>query len=330
MLSSVARRRPAGFTLIELLVVIAIIAILIALLLPAVQQAREAARRTQCRNNLKQIGLALHNYHDAHQTWPAAYIWTDDGHRKGGALIHLMPYYDQTAVYNQIDPRPTGTDYMGDNNQVFTFVQRPPAVWLCPSNDDGFNVSPWRTTGQWGKSGVSHYGANSGAQQIDSRNSCSQFVYAGGYFGNAGVDLGNTYDGRLISGPFGYKSYGAQIRDLKDGTSNIIAFGEIRPHCGVLTGQGPWMCCVGGIAFTVPPINFATCPGERGVPSNGSGTGCNSPWSYSTSEGFKSKHDGGAFFLLCDGSVRFLSENIDYATYQRLGDRHDGNPVGEF
>ncbi len=333
MSSRASLRRPSGFTLIELLVVIAIIAILIALLLPAVQQAREAARRTQCKNHLKQIGLALHNYHDVHRIWPGGYMVDDTyGHRKGGALIHLMPFYDQAAIFNLIDPRPTGTDYMGDFNNLpqFLFVQRPPTVWLCPTNDDGNQVSTWRTTGQWGKAGVAHYAPSIGAQQLDSQNSCSQFVYPGGYFGRADVDRGATLDGRRVSGPFGFMSWGAQIRDISDGTSNTIAFGEIRPHCSILGGQGPWMCCVGGVTYTVPPINYPTCPGEKGVPANGSGTGCNSPYSYTTSEGIKSKHTGGAHVLLCDGAVRFLSENLSYDTLQRLGDRRDNNPVGEF
>src|ERR1700754_3361454 len=99
MFGGAQRRRARGFTLIELLVVIAIIAILIALLLPAVQQAREAARRTQCKNHLKQFGLALHNYHDVHTIWPCGHI-SVGAHRKGGAVIHLLPYMDQAAIYN--------------------------------------------------------------------------------------------------------------------------------------------------------------------------------------------------------------------------------------
>jgi len=331
---SVSRIRRVGFTLIELLVVIAIIAILIALLLPAVQQAREAARRTQCRNNLKQFGLALHNYHDAHKRFPPGHIW-DGVHRKGGTVIHLLPYVDQAPMYNQINfTTPSqGTDYMGDNNNLFPFVQQAPAVWLCPTNDDGSQVPVWRGTAQWTKSSVAHYGPSAGAQRIDSANSCSQFIYASGYFGRADVSQAVTNDGRLVSGVFSSTNWGAEIRDLTDGTSNIIAMGEIRPHCSYFTGQGPWSCCTSGVAFTTPPINFNTCPGEQGVPnsvSSGNPSGCNSPFSLPTSEGFKSKHEGGAHFLLCDGAVRFLSENISYDLYQRLGDRRDGNVVGDF
>jgi prepilin-type processing-associated H-X9-DG protein len=237
---------------------------------------------------------------------------------------------DQGAQYNLIYQGLTGTDFMGDNNGSYPFIQTPPSVWLCPSNDDGSQVPPWRGSSVWTKTGIAHYAPSVGSQRIDARNGCSQFVYASGYFGRANVDLGNTYDSRLVSGPFGPYSYGAKIRDITDGTSNTIGFGEIRPHCNVLGGNGPWMCCFGGITYTVPPINFPTCPGEKGVANDGSGTGCNTPWAYSASEGIKSKHTGGAHVLLCDGSVRFLSENLSYDTLQRLGDRRDANPVGEF
>jgi len=328
-----AHGRNRGFTLIELLVVIAIIAILIALLLPAVQQAREAARRTQCKNHLKQFGLALHNYLDALQVWPCGHIWVGI-HRKGGAVIHLLPYMDQAAIFNSLLQTPSGVDDMGSNPSSYPIVQRPPSFWLCPTNDDGFQVPTWRTSADWVKAGVCHYGPNVGAQRIDSTNSCSQFVYPSGYFGAATANFGDTTDHRLVSGPFGANVWGARIRDISDGTSNTIAMGEVRPHCSLYgAGQGPWMAAYGGVAYTTPPINFATCPGEKGVPNSvsaGSPAGCNNPYSATTAEGFKSKHVGGAHFLLCDGSVRFLSENISYDTYQRLGDRRDGNPVGEF
>ncbi len=333
-MSSRSVRRPAGFTLIELLVVIAIIAILIALLLPAVQQAREAARRTQCKNHLKQIGLALHNYLDTFSIWPGGHIASPDNvHRKGGTLIHLLPFLELATVYNQISPAVNGTDGMADFATSYAFIMNPPAVWLCPTNDDGTQISSWRTSGVWGKSGVAHYGPNVGAQRIDSTNSCSQFIYANGYFGAATANMGDSLDGRQVSGPFSNRSWGARIRDISDGTSNTIAFGEQRPHCSVYGGQGPWVCCGSGVVYTVPPINYPTCPGEKGVPnsvSSGTPAGCNNPWSASTAEGIKSKHTGGAHVLLCDGAVRFLSENLDYDTLQRLGDRRDNNPVGEF
>lgn len=244
-----------------------------------------------------------------------------------------MPYMDQTAVYNQLYTGATGTDYMGDNNGTYPFVQSPPAVWLCSSNDGGKQVATWRTTAVWGKTGVSHYAMNGGAQYIAAQNSCSSFSYTGGYLGTGPTDIANTYDGRLVSGPFGLKAWAAAIRDITDGTSNVIAMGEVRPHCSILNGQGPWMCCAGGVGFTTPPINYPTCPGEAGIPnavSAGSPSGCGSPYSYTTSEGFKSKHTGGAHILLCDGAVRFISENISYDLYQKIGDRRDGSVTGDY
>ena len=319
--------RRRGFTLIELLVVIAIIAILIALLLPAVQQAREAARRTQCRNNLKQFGLALHNYHDAIQIWPPGHNW-GSGFRKGGGQIHLMPYMDQLASFNAIPwTHALATDHAGDNPGTYPISTMPPPVWLCPSDPYGKHPPAWRTTAKWAQS---NYAMSNGAQYLSQQNSCSSFSYVDGYFGNAKTGYGQTADGNDISGPFGFQGWGAQIRDILDGTSNVIAMGEIRPHCGVYASNGPFMCCAGGVAFTAPPINYPTCPGEKGVPANGSASGCGSPHAYNASEGFKSLHAGGAHFVLCDGSVRFLNENIDYATYQRLGDRRDGQVLGTF
>ncbi len=332
--SHVMRRR--GFTLIELLVVIAIIAVLIALLLPAVQQAREAARRSQCLNNLKQFGLALHSYHDAQRIFPPGHIYTGAG-RKGGGQIHLMPYMDLSNTYNQINftTPANGTDWMGDNSDSWPLVvQQAPAVWLfCPSNTDGAQVATWRTSSQWGRSGVAHYSFNGGAQQISAASGCSSFVYSGGYFSTGSANLGYTGDGRQVSGVFSPQAWGARIAEIKDGTSNTIAMGEARPHCSIYIGQQPWMCCAGGVGFTTAPVNYPTCPGEQGVPttvSDGTPSGCGNPYAAPTAEGFKSHHEGGLHILLCDGASRFISENIDYAMYQKLGDRRDGQVLGDY
>ena len=140
-----------------------------------------------------------------------------------------------------------------------------------------------------------------------------------------------------ISGVIARSSWAAAIRDITDGTSNTIMMGEVRGICSDALGY--WAPGVGGgwadsesLWFsTTAPINYPTCPGERGnQPLPTGGTGCRSAQAWNTAMGFKSQHTGGAHFLLCDGSVHFLSENIDYTTYQKLGDRWDGYQIGEF
>ncbi len=313
------RFRKRGFTLIELLVVIAIIAVLIALLLPAVQQAREAARRTQCKNNLKQFGLAMHNYHDTANVFPNTINVGNFGAPNGvGAMVHLLPYMDQTAIYSSIlfvstggwqtplaDSAPAGKHY---------YEIQPPG-FVCPS-DTSAKYYPG-TNGIVGNWATASYGLSGGAQR-ESGNGCS--TYPGNTFGTGPSDHSDSRDPNNISGMFSRYGYAAKIRDVTDGTSNTILMGEARSQCSDHQRHG-WANVNSNWLFTTAPINFETCLG---------GGGCNGVSNWATSQGFKSRHVGGAHVLLCDGSVRFVSENIDYATYQTLGDRRDGKVVGEF
>lgn len=329
--------RPRGFTLIELLVVIAIIAVLIALLLPAVQQAREAARRTQCKNNLKQIGLALHNYESTHSTFPHNTQLNDPGwYWSGGSVfVKLLPFVDQAPLHNGIDfGRRDVITQVVSGKELFKHTI---PGYLCPSD-----------TPPTSSSGMINYGPSMGSQNL---GGCAQYDF--GAFGANGSDaygIGPFPTGiaRLenLSGVFALFGAAARIRDITDGTSNTIAFGEIRPKCnyylstadGVVNDYGngvPQLVNAFGWAHTAAmyfnttvPMNFQTCPGEGlGVATGGS---CFASDNFTTAFGFKSRHVGGAQFVLCDGSVRFISENIDYLTYQKLGDRRDGNPIGEF
>ena len=272
-----------AFTLIELLVVIAIIAVLIALLLPAVQQAREAARRTQCRNNMHQIGLALHNYHDAHSTFPPGSINNSTGSPhmapriSAGALI--LPYLDEMSLYNSMNfslsmgtPGDAGTGDTTHGNA--TAVQASLAQYACPSDK-----SPELTTGQ-------HLSATYPFRQT-----------------NYVPNIGSSYSGAPAStaaGPF-YVNSRVRMRDVRDGTSNTFAWGEARsaPHrfsdIHWADGVGHWYY----MSDTHLPMNQ---PYVSGTDKN---------W-------FSSTHEGGAFFLMLDGQVRFVSENIDMGTYRNL------------
>lgn len=330
MVRSDGDRRDA-FTLVELLVVIAIIGILIALLLPAVQAAREAARRTQCANNLKQLGIALHNYHDTYKQFPIGtrnndpahprpnYIWTPGDHRKGSFLVKLLPYFEQTAMYEQIDfkydvnvqIRRMGFGWGSGTKQLDTL--------RCPSDD-------WNPTNR----SLSNYAKSLGFQRMpDWQGGCPAYEPPNIVLFHSGLTgHGSTNDGRRISGVFSRYAWAARFADIMDGTSNVIAIGEIRPWCGD-HHRGGWFNPNALWTATTGPINFPTCPDEG--PGHSSGpSDCNHFRVWTTSQGFKSRHPGGAQFLFCDASVHFLSETIDYYTYQRLGDRWDGRPVGNY
>lgn len=308
-----------GFTLIELLVVIAIIAILVALLLPAVQQAREAARRSSCKNNLKQLGVALHNYHDTHGQLPCGSqdsapnrIWQGGTARKGSVLVKLLPEVEQGNIFRKLD-------FNGDvvaqlNSAALDFMWRKEIeTFVCPSDD---YIDPGE--------GKSNYAPSLGAQAMPGR-SCN--TYPGNTFGTGGTGHGSTGNGQTISGLFSRYQWAAKLRDITDGTANTIAMGEIRPKCGD-HHRGGWANPNALWTATTAPINHATCANENG--GIGGANGCNADGNWQTSQGFKSRHVGGAQFVFADGSVHFLSENINYRTYQQLGDRRDGEVVGEF
>jgi prepilin-type N-terminal cleavage/methylation domain-containing protein/prepilin-type processing-associated H-X9-DG protein len=332
-------RWRSGFTLIELLVVIAIIAILIALLLPAVQQAREAARRTQCRNNLKQLGLAMHNYHDNFNQFAptifadsGALTWSDSS--RGSYMIRYLPYIDQAPFFNALNFSLMGTAWNPGNFEAQTnpngqlWRNTPIPSFMCPSD-------PSPPVG--GHSAKSNYACSMGAQAMPSWTAnpwgvCTQ--YPGNVLNTGGAGHGNDRNPDAISGIVSRLCWAARIGQITDGTSNVIAMGEIRPSCGDHTWNGwfhfnsLWVATTAPINFPIECINESTSWNAATAPAGRNG--CNQYQNWSTSQGFKSRHVGGAHFLLCDGSVRFISENIDYLTYNRVGDRRDGAVVGDF
>jgi prepilin-type N-terminal cleavage/methylation domain-containing protein len=304
-------RRKAGFTLIELLVVIAIIAILIALLLPAVQQAREAARRTECKNNLKQLGLALHNYHDVYQAFPISlYGGYGDTANVGGYNqnskswgwpVRLLPYIDQAPLYNLINP---GTTTMAASGQIATVVP----VFLCPSDpalariDENTSYMVGVTVARTDYKGVMGNDWNWGAY-------ANNTVSAGDSFTNN--------NGLLYT--LDYRSY-RRISRITDGTSNTLAIGEAVCNPLFVDGNGSgysWMNAAETAATAAVPINTY----NPKTPSS-------LPWDQRWS--FASAHTGGCQFLLCDGAVRFLSQNIDLNTYRALASIDGGENIGDF
>ncbi len=328
--------RSRGFTLIELLVVIAIIAVLIALLLPAVQQAREAARRTQCKNNLKQLGLANHNYADVYLKFPQNNIWNGTT-----TLTTLLPFFDQAPLYNSINfsgwysSNPASADTRVYNTQsvngkligatVLTGLQ-------CPSDPQSGRInSTGYATASYATSMGSCYMGGSCAIPIASEDPFNLGPNSGdGNFGDASLISGVVSRGLYFKRDAGWPAFApwsAAIRDITDGTSNTILMGEIRQSCNT-DYQSGWCDSESMWYATTAPINFVTCPdmaGYTGTCPNVSGGGV-----YNAAFGFKSKHTGGAHFLLCDGAVRFISQNIDQLTYQKVGARADGLVVGEF
>lgn len=312
-------RRRGAFTLIELLVVIAIIAILISLLLPAVQQAREAARRTQCKNNLKQLGLALHNYHDSHRGFAPG--WVDQNLSAGanwGWSVYLMPAMEQGNMYQQLQ---VGTIHLSAALASVTherLMKTPLPGFRCPSDTaPGINVR----------------------NQLESTNGPVAVASSNYVAANGGGDW--TYDGNL-AGSFGRNSH-AKIRDFTDGTSNTIMVGE-RAWELQLAGGGKDQCNAATVYGVSADSGGGThtqrttmAKGLHGINQTGDDNTV-SPVVPICSRSFSSRHAGGAQFLLGDGSVRFVSENIQRDQtgtngnyiWQNLLNKADGNVIGEY
>ncbi|HVJ69620.1 MAG TPA: DUF1559 domain-containing protein [Caulifigura sp.] len=368
-------RKERGFTLIELLVVIAIIAILIALLLPAVQQAREAARRTQCKNHLKQLGLSIHNYESTYNKIPSSGIYYNGA---GGAsptnprpyaafpvsfFVAALPYMDQAPLYNQWN---FSVHYMqvATNTQLATSYIDP---FLCPSNGN-FTKAGARGFGQTDYMPVAY-------TDIDPTS---------GVRNNASTTAPNATKDAMMGGPAK-----AGFNDVIDGTSNSICIfedaGKAAETTAAFTGQIPviganafpgggntvfWNTTVatatGGQTASFCGGGTAFCPNRWADPASGDGVSgafaANTAGGAGTQMGTDTKiinqnktpkngtaatclwtnkecgpntepfsyHDGGAQALMGDGTVRFISENIDRHTLRRLVSRADGEPIGEF
>ena len=324
----VRRIRPVGFTLVELLVVIAIIGSLVGLLLPAVQAAREAARRMQCSNNLKQIGLAILNYEDTYKRLPPGAVFyggtvTTIGrfsgplNNRGSLLAFILPYIEQQALYAQFDfamPLDDARFPAGINNGMFLTGAKVPS-YICPS-DINEVLSPGANQVQ-----PSNYHPSVGPTADISNNSgCSCPLFSTFQtFSQTGTNTDNP------AGVFSRRGYNsiAKISHVTDGLSNTIFMGEVRADSSNHVRTGWSRANKWGI-FTQIPINFDSSEPDIATATAKGKTACNTRCTWNTEVGFKSRHTGGAQFCLGDGSVHFLSQNIDMINYQRLGGKADG------
>jgi prepilin-type N-terminal cleavage/methylation domain-containing protein len=313
------RARARGFTLIELLVVIAIIAILIALLLPAVQQAREAARRTQCKNNLKQMGLAFHNYHDVFNQFPCGNITSNAQNccNAAGFLPSIwswgtliLPYLDQGPLYNSLQPGTYSLSYWLTNNAQL--VQTPLPAFRCasdsgpPLNDYVVTLSPNPPSGYGYSALVPDLNGN--LKQI----ALSNYVAVAGTSDSTTPPIQRDY---YFPGckPLGILSQNSNtgVRNVTDGTSNTLLIGEAAYQYKTAVWGAGTALGYSEKADTSP--NEGAKGGSMNVWRIGyDGINATINGVHSGRRGFNSVHVGGCHFLLCDGSVRFISENIDY------------------
>ena len=339
----IARRIGArGFTLVELLVVIAIIGILVALLLPAIQAAREAARRTQCSNNVKQLAVAMHNFHDSHKKFPRNYRQVGGNAWEAiGANYHLLPFIEQAALYDEGESRPTDWGWF-----YGTLMNTPIQGFRCPSAlpapRRGSHPNGWDGPG-------TNYGWSTG--------SSVQTVWAGNNF----------------NGMFAYQ-HDRFMADVVDGLSNTLMLGEMLSGSGMTGAAGMYPYDIfytnNGLFTSVANANFPTEAelvaigsmaknSPSGVRSNNGTmwgwysaaqstiTAAAPPnWDYPSAGGDccpggahdwgygiippRSLHPGGVNVAMGDASVRFINNSINLLLFQRLGHRSDGHVIGSF
>ncbi len=344
MLRSANSGRLRGFTLIELLVVIAIIAVLIALLLPAVQAAREAARRTQCVNNMKQIGLAAANYESSNTCYPGGSYsnyngGSPDNTCKNGitpckypenfsVFARMLQYFEQGQIYNAINFSLTSS-----NNENITISGVRLAALTCPS-DSNLTPVPIQMAAGYSFNQIFPTPAGTWLQAFSSYAGCTGTFGSGGYITNYDITKKpgcpsqfTEYNGVI------YNDSSVKIADITDGTSNTIMFGE-HCHANLLLFDGTY----GGSDNSwnsgrwYDTLFAAMYPPNVKVPPTavlGSGVSVLGKSNYYYPTVATSLHPGGANFTLCDGSVRFLKSTINsWPTTNAVGPQTSSLPVG--
>jgi prepilin-type N-terminal cleavage/methylation domain-containing protein/prepilin-type processing-associated H-X9-DG protein len=306
--------RRRAFTLVELLVVIAIIGVLVALLLPAVQAAREAARRTQCSNNLKQLSLAVHNYHDTHRVFPSGSLtstqtnyssgtWCRTGqvaHSRAPWTVLILPFIEKTAQHDLFD---FSTQFTSTSNVPGTAVNHAQfatnnSSYQCPSDANSKQTN----------NNICYFGVQGGGTTPN----CTSQTAARVFFVN-GVLFHNSEIG---------------FRDVRDGTTNVFMIGETK--YGLTRGgradgfHGGWAAASKLDGWGMPLVLAAAMLPINSFPDDG-GRVDTLNWQTRL---FGSFHPGGCNFALCDASVRFVAETIDLAVYQQVAVRDDRLPQG--
>jgi prepilin-type processing-associated H-X9-DG protein len=339
-----SRRR--GITLVEVIVVIIIVALFLALLIPSILGARESARKNQCKNNLKQIGLALHNYHDMYLTFPPGYVLGENSPYLGwGWGVMITPYLDASPYFNRISGR-----FGNGLQQEFAAADLNPiyAVYKCPSSPAAntiphvsvvtSDVEEWQVTPgtidatdtfsrttYFGVAGYLNESMGGIARDASGVPPAAEPFINAGSVGNIGTkfSLEHRYcDQQNFKGIFGQNSH-IGMKDITDGTSQVIIVGErYIPRNAEVTsiGHGTWV----GVPDCTTAAGLAMTLGDTGIRLNAGAR------TRAETTGFGSHHSGGAHFLLADGSVRFLANDMNIQSYRMVSVIDDNPPGDEF